>query len=34
MIKRSVNALVWAADRATMHMDADQNLLTRIPDLD
>jgi enoyl-CoA hydratase len=34
MIKRSVNALVWGADRATMHMDADQNLLTRIPDLD
>ena len=34
MIKRSVNALVWGADRATMHMDADQNLLTRFPDLD
>ena len=34
MIKRSVNALVWGADRATMHMDADQNLLTRRPDLD
>jgi enoyl-CoA hydratase/carnithine racemase len=34
MIKRSVNAVVWGADRATMHMDADQNLLTRIRDLD
>jgi len=32
MIKRSINALAWGADRATMHMDADQNLLTRVPD--
>jgi enoyl-CoA hydratase/carnithine racemase len=34
MIKRSINALTWAADIATMHMDADQNLLSRIPGLD
>ena len=29
MIKRSVNAIVGAHDRALMHMDADQNLLTQ-----
>jgi enoyl-CoA hydratase len=34
MIKRSINAVAWGADRATMHMDADQNLLSRMPDLD
>ena len=28
MIKRSVNAIVGAADAAVMHMDVDQNLLT------
>jgi enoyl-CoA hydratase/carnithine racemase len=28
MIKRSVNAIVGAFDRALMHMDADQNLMT------
>ena len=28
MIKRSVNAIVGAADGAVMHMDVDQNLLT------
>ncbi len=28
MIKRSVNQIVGALDRALMHMDADQNLLT------
>ncbi|MEZ5559498.1 MAG: enoyl-CoA hydratase/isomerase family protein [Pseudomonadales bacterium] len=29
MIKRSVNQVVGALDRALMHMDADQNLLTQ-----
>ena len=28
MIKRSVNAIVWALDNAVMHMDVDQNLLS------
>ena len=28
MIKRSVNQVMGALDRALMHMDADQNLLT------
>ena len=28
MIKRSINQVVGALDRALMHMDADQNLLT------
>ena len=29
MIKRSINAIVDAGDRAVMHMDADQNLLAQ-----
>jgi enoyl-CoA hydratase/carnithine racemase len=32
MIKRSVNAIEAALDRSTMHMDADQNLLTQSTD--
>ena len=32
MIKRSVNTIVGALDRALMHMDADQNLLTQTTD--